>query len=149
MAALARYRRRSAEQRRLLLRAAVMLGVMRLAVKLPFRTVSRAVGLRRGETPDLVAQEAVARAAAIGWAVQAAASHLPWESTCLMQALAAAELLRRHGIDGTLYLGVATDQSTPEGMTAHAWLRCGELVLTGEAERARYTPIASFATSDA
>jgi len=149
MAALARFRRRPAEQRRLLLRAALMLGLMRLAVRLPFRTLSRLMGLSRGETPGPVAQEAVARAAAVGWAVRAAASHLPWESTCLMQALAAAGLLRSHGIDGTLYLGVARDRGTPEGMTAHAWLRCGDLVLTGAAEQARYTPVASFATNGA
>jgi hypothetical protein len=147
MAALARYRRRPAEQRRLLVRAAVLLGLMRLAVRLPFRTVSRAVGLHRGETPDLVAPEAVARAAAVGWAVRAAAGHTPWESTCLVQALAAVVLLQRQRIDGTLYLGVARDGGAPEGMTAHAWLRCGELVLTGAAEQARYTPVASFATS--
>ncbi len=145
--ALARLRRRSPEQRRLLVRAALMLGVMRLAIRLPFRTVSRAVGLHRGETPESLTPEAVARAAAIGWAVRAAASYTPWESTCLMQALAATALLRRHRIDGTLYLGVARANDTPEGLNAHAWLRCGELVVTGAAERARYTPVASFATS--
>jgi hypothetical protein len=147
MTALARFRRRSAEQRRLLVRAALMLGVMRLAVRLPFRAVSRAIGLHLGEASESVAPEAMARAAAIGWAVRAAASYTPWTSTCLVQALAAAVLLRRHRIDGTLYLGVAREDDTPEGLTAHAWLRCGEVVLTGAAERARYTPVASFATS--
>jgi hypothetical protein len=64
-----------------------------------------------------------------------------------VQALAATVLLQRHRIDGTLYLGVARVNDTPEGLNAHAWLRCGELVVTGAAERARYTPVASFATS--
>lgn len=146
-AALARFRRRPAEQRRLLMRATLMLGLMRLALHLPFRTVSRAIALHQGEASESVAPEALARAAAIGWAVRAAASHTPWESTCLVQALAATVLLRRHRIDGTLYLGVARDRDTPEGLIAHAWLRCGELVLTGAAGRARYTPVASFATS--
>jgi Transglutaminase-like superfamily len=123
-----------------------MLGLMRLTIRLPFRTVSRAVGLQRGETPTAVAPETSARAAAVGWAVRAAASYTPWENTCLVQALAATTLLRRRGIDSTLYLGVARDRVTPDAITAHAWLRCGELTVTGAAEQARYTPVASFAT---
>ncbi len=145
-AALARFRRRPAEQRRLLVRAGLMLGLMRIAIRLPFRNVARAIGLHQGEAAESVAPEAVARAATIGWAVRAAATHTPWESTCLVQGLAAAVLLRRHRIEGTLYLGVARDNDTPEGLSAHAWLRCGELVLTGGAERDRFTPVASFAT---
>lgn len=144
IAALARFRRRPPAQRRLLVRAGVALAVMRLAIRLPFRTLSRVMGLRRGETAEAVEPSALARASAVGWAVRAAASYTPWESTCLMQALAAAVLLRRWQIDGTLYLGVATETRAAEGMTAHAWLRCGDLVLTGASERARYTPIASF-----
>jgi Transglutaminase-like superfamily len=145
IAALARFRRRSPAQRRLLVQAGLALAVMRLAIRLPFRTLSRVMGLHRGETGEVVEPSALARASAVGWAVRAAASHTPWESTCLMQALAAAALLRRWRIDGTLYLGVATETRAAEGMTAHAWLRCGDLVLTGESERARYTPVASFA----
>jgi hypothetical protein len=145
IAALARFRRRPPAQRRLLVRAGVALAVMRLAVRLPFRTLRTIMGLHRGETAEVVEPGALAHASAVGWAVRAAASYTPWESTCLMQALAAAALLRHQRIDGTLYLGVAKETRTAEGMTAHAWLRCGELVLTGAGERARYTPIASFA----
>lgn len=145
IAALARFRRRPPAQRRLLVRAGLALAVMRVAVRLPFRTLSRVMGLRRGETMLVVEPGDLARASAVGWAVRAAASYTPWESTCLMQALAAAALLRRRGIDGTLYLGVAKGSGAAEAITAHAWLRCGELVLTGESERARYTQIASFA----
>lgn len=144
--ALASFRRRPAEQRRLLLGALAMLGLMRLSIRLPFRTLSRAAGLQRGETPMEVAPESAARAAAVGWAVRAAASYTPWESTCLVQALAATTLLRRRGIDSTLYLGVARDRAAPNAITAHAWLRCGDLTVTGADEQGRYTPVASFAT---
>jgi hypothetical protein len=104
------------------------------------------IGLRQGETPETLDPAMRAQAAAVGWAVRAAASHAPWESTCLVQALAGAALLRHRRIDGTLYLGVAKDAAAAESMSAHAWLRCGDLVLTGGAERARFTPIASFAS---
>jgi hypothetical protein len=147
--ALIRFLRRPGPQRRLLVRAGLTLVVMRVATRLPFTTLARVLGLRQGQTPEEVRAETVARAAAVGWAIRAAASYLPWESTCLVRALAGAVLLRRSQIGGTLYLGVATETEAAEGMSAHAWLRCGELVLTGEAERARYTPVASFVCRDA
>jgi hypothetical protein len=65
-----------------------------------------------------------------------------------VQALAAAALLRRRGTGATLYLGVAKTAGAPEGLSAHAWLRCGELVLTGAAERTLFTTIASFVLTE-
>jgi hypothetical protein len=85
------------------------------------------------------------RAELIGWAVQAAAARLPWHSTCLMEALAGAALLRRHSLPGTLSLGVGRGAASDEAILAHAWLRSGELVLTGEAERAQCAELVSFA----
>jgi hypothetical protein len=122
---------------------------MRVAIRLPFRTVLRAVRLRQGETPDTVDPATHARAYAAGWAVEAAASKLPWTSSCLVRALAAASLLRHRHINATLYLGVAREAGDSGAMRAHAWLRCGDLVLTGAAERALYTPIASFTAMSA
>ena len=81
------------------------------------------------------------RAETIGWAVRAVAARLPWESTCLMQALAAAALLRRRRIPLTLTLGVAKDGSE---MEAHAWVVCGEQVLVGGGGHERFTPLASY-----
>jgi hypothetical protein len=147
MAALARFRALPSAQRRLLVRAALTLALMRAAIRLPFATLSRLVGLDQGEAPELVEAVVLARAAEIGWAVRTAAAHVPFASTCLMQGLAAAALLRRRRIEATLYLGVAKESGAVDGLSAHAWLRCGELVLTGAAGRAAFTPIASFASS--
>lgn len=131
----------------LLVCATVALAIMRVAVGvLPFRTITRALGLHEGRSAQEIDRTAQARAARIGWAVRSAAAHAPWRSTCLMQALAAAGLLRIWRIDATLYLGVGRDEASPDGLAAHAWLRCGGLVLTGEAGRVRFAELASFAT---
>src|SRR5205807_7326381 len=89
------------------------------------------------------------QAVRVGCAVRSAAAHVPWESTCLMQALAAAALLRQKEIGSTLYLAVAKDVDAPDGMLAHAWLRSGQRVLTGDADRERFTVIASLAVASA
>ncbi len=60
--------------------------------------------------------------------VNRSANNTPWESKCLVRALTAQSLLKKKKISTTLYLGVGTEDGK---MTAHAWLRTGELYVTG------------------
>jgi hypothetical protein len=82
----------------------------------------------------------------VGWAVQAASRYTPWSNTCLVQVLAAQRMLRERGIAGAIYIGaVPGDGSSGSvGLEAHAWLKCGDLFVTGEAGHTRYTVVSSF-----
>lgn len=89
-----------------------------------------------------------ARAADVRWAVGAWARVWPWQPTCLMQAVAARRLLVERGVPCDLFFGVRGQRpgeatSAPE-IGAHAWLRCGDMIVTGEAEAARFQPIAVY-----
>ena len=86
---------------------------------------------------------AMARAQIIGWAVRAMARRTPWESACLVRAVAAKRMLRRRGIPSTLYLGLARDESRE--LEAHAWLRCGSHLLAGQPGHERYAVVSTFA----
>lgn len=66
----------------------------------------------------------------------------PWGQTCFSKAFTAKILLKRVGIQSTLYLGVAREGG--RGLIAHAWLRCGEAIITGSGEMHRFTPVACF-----
>jgi len=77
--------------------------------------------------------------------VQAVARHLPWRFVCLPQAIAAQRMLRRRGVASTLYLGVAPDREKPDAIAAHAWLRAGDKIVTGERESRHQRQVASFA----
>lgn len=68
--------------------------------------------------------------------------HAPWGQTCFSKAFTAKILLKKVGIQSTLYLGVARDSG--RGLIAHAWLRCGEAIITGSSEMHRFTPVACF-----
>ena len=68
--------------------------------------------------------------------------HTPWESKCLVQALAAQKLLKEKEISTTLYLGVKKDKNN--NMLAHAWLRCGRYYVTGGANKDGYAVVAKF-----
>jgi hypothetical protein len=129
----------------LLLKAFFWLGLMRLAILLlPFRRVARMIGLHQGENsavPDLAQAEEAER---VGWAIRAAAKRTPWDSACLAQALSGSILLRRKAIPATVYLGVAKEKDMPEQVAAHAWLRCGENILTGGGVHERFSVISTF-----
>lgn len=62
---------------------------------------------------------------------------LQWRDSCLIRALTAKKLLNRMGERCTLYLGVSKQGEGP--LTAHAWLRCGRLYVTGGEICAKYT----------
>jgi hypothetical protein len=43
-----------------------------------------------------------------------------------------------------MYLGVGKDETTPDAVAAHAWLCCGNTIVTGASGLERYTPLSSF-----
>lgn len=79
--------------------------------------------------PPTLTAEQDARARRVSRALASASRRLPWESTCLAQALAAARMLHRRGVPAQLRVGVKQD--TPGQLEAHAWVRAGESIVCG------------------
>jgi hypothetical protein len=122
----------------LLLESVLLLAAARVVVRLvPFRIYSRVMG-RDAESADAPAPEAVHR---VSRAIESVSGHVPWRSKCLEQALAAKVMLRGRGISNTLYVAVAREVA----LEAHAWVRSGDVYVTGQAEFDRYTIVARFA----
>jgi hypothetical protein len=137
-------RRQSWGDRLVLIEALAWLGIARFAVgALPFHWIASYLGHRQRESPAMADPGQQERVRRIGRAVVTMSRHTPWESQCLVQAIAAKMMLRRRGVPSTLYLGVTKDDAT--GLSAHAWVRSGDVVLTGAAGRERFTVIATFA----
>lgn len=142
MGRLASFRRLSAADRGLLAEAAVLLTAARLAIAVvPFSSLARRLGRHMGETPPTQSPDAIQLSRRVRRAVSVAARNLPWEAVCLPQAIAAKLMLRRRGVSSTLYLGVQRGPS----MVAHAWVRVGDVVVTGDDGRERYTVVSTFA----
>ncbi len=143
--AAGRFLKRPGADRRLLVEAFCLLALARFEILVaPFRRVTPFRGQIMAESPCL-APESEALAERISWAVQAAAHYTPWESKCLAQAMAAMMMLKRCGVGSTLYVGLAKDAKA--GLSGHAWLRCGEKILTGGPVHEQFTVIAHFAES--
>jgi hypothetical protein len=79
-------------------------------------------------------------------ALRRASKRTPWESACLARAIAGKKMLDRRGIPSTLYLGVLKDNKEKKDMKAHAWLRSGNIYLTGKegVKLNAYTVVSTF-----
>jgi hypothetical protein len=142
---LSKWRRRSRVERVLLMEAFVLLGIARLAIlALPFKWLAITLGRRMKETDATIAPSDIPYARMVGQAVRSAANNTPWESLCLVQAVAAKWMLKQYHIAGTLYLGVTKDATRTKELTAHAWLRCGHIILTGREGYRQFTVVAMF-----
>ena len=139
MRRLRRFLRVPATERWLLIKAFLLLGVIKVGlVLLPFRTLRRLlvalVGLPFGfRKPErYTAGQAV-------WAVELAGRLMPRASTCLTQALTAQVLLLRGNHPALLHIGAVKGEEG--GLHAHAWVECGGEVVIGGHELEQYTPL--------
>ncbi len=119
----------------------------------PFRCIApflgEAAAADRERTDDRIEYGWQDERLQVGLAIARASHHLPWECTCLMQAIAGRAMLKRRGRPTALYLGVAKVgaglRPTPtEELAAHAWLSSGGMIVTGRCEAERFTPLACF-----
>jgi hypothetical protein len=144
LSAIAKLTRLDSSDRRLLVEAALVVPVIRVALTLlPFRLVHRGIAfatrtLHRSTPSTTKTQERIT------WAVTVIAARVP-RASCLTQALAATLLLVRHGHAATLRLGVAkNDDGT---LRAHAWLESGGRAILGEPAPGAFVPFPPVAFS--
>ncbi len=129
------------QDRWLLLEAFVRLGLVRAAiVAVPCRLVLARVGAPQTETTHEDDPAAVETARRVAWALGAASRRAPWRCKCLEQAIAGKMILRSRGIATTLYLGVARR----EALEAHAWLRCGSVLVSGDVGVSKFSVVSTF-----
>lgn len=122
-----------------------LLGVTRLFILLlPFKKLAPFLGTAMAESADEIPVKDIEMIKNIGWAVTVMSRYTLWESKCLVQAIVAQIMLRNQGIANTLYLGVGKSEQAE--MIAHAWLRSGDIVLTGGLGREKFTVVAKFAS---
>ncbi len=125
--------------RALLLRAGLLLGLVRLGLwLLPFQTLRRWLSK---STPVAAGVSAEGQSAArrVTWAVTLASRYIP-RCNCLPQALVTQALLNRGGYQNKLHIGVARGENGQ--LQAHAWVECyGQIVIGDSGDLPRYTPL--------
>lgn len=134
-------RRLDGERRALLAEALVALVMASAAIRiLPFVKVgemaSRPLGPSAGGH-DLAPK--------VVWAVEAWARRVPWRAVCFQQGLAAQMMLRRRGVDSTLYFGAA--RRPEKSLEAHVWVRAGKTDVIGCEDAPDFAILAAFPRS--
>ena len=134
---LAKFRALSAADQWLIVRAAFWLLIARIMIavttfeKLAQRLSSGQASERVVGDPDLLKR--------VGYAVTAAAAHVPWRSDCFPQTIAARMLLKGYDHPSAIHLGV--ERVGDSDLAGHAWLTCGDVVVVGGDELDRYTEV--------
>lgn len=122
--------------------ALFLLGTGAALTVFPFRRVAAFLGDVSAESPQEISPGEVETAREVRRLVSGVSSKFPWKPTCLVRALSAHLMLRRRGVEGTLYLGVSREDDGR--LRAHAWLRCGSVFVIGGKEREDYAEVARF-----
>jgi Transglutaminase-like superfamily len=135
----------SSLERRDAVEAMLCLAAARLLMFLPFRCVLRVIGQPQAGSGCLTGEPKRDH----GWsaydvrrAILRVVERLPWQSNCLVRAIAAKMMLRRRHIASVLELGVRT--GTEKEFSAHAWLRCGKINVIGVEDAAGFSPMVGF-----
>jgi len=135
---LARTARLPAGERALLLRAAFLLPMTALALRvLPVKVLLRLLDRPAGPGPAIPAE----RIAAL---IEAAALREPFRVTCLHKALALYTLLRRSGIEAEFVMGTARAHG---GLEAHAWVEHRGAALGGGTPTETFAPLVRWPRS--
>ena len=130
------------ETKKLLIEAYILLAWARYRKRIGFSKVVPSLGEKMGETAYVDVSENAVILRKVSFALYKMSRYTFWESECLVKALAGMKMLERRGIESTLYLGTAKDET---GLIAHAWLRSGNYYISGAEVMERFTVVAKFA----
>jgi hypothetical protein len=142
----AKYFSFSRRERRALYEAGLCLVCARLLLLVPFRRIApllgRAEPVNAARPVAALSEEQRREAVAVRRALLRISRHLPWHSSCLVCAIAGRMMLRRRRMPSLLQLGARID--SPVALAAHAWLRSGDVDVTGADVASQYSPIVAF-----
>lgn len=130
---LQRLRETSGEERVLLLRAALVVLVVRVALLCAGVSAAKRSGLLAAGRTQRYSVDRMA------WSVAVVGAYVPGMS-CLAQALALEAMLARAGHSCRVELGVVKDLA----FQAHAWVVAGDRIVLGGTDLERYCPIGSL-----
>ena len=109
----------------------------------PFKKIAASLGVLNQESINEIIDLLIANN--IKKAIQRASRVTLHSSKCYDQALAGKIMLKRRKLPSTIYFGLSkNDQSN---LIAHAWLRFGDQILTGERGHENFTIVAYYGDS--
>ena len=135
-------KKRSIAEYFLVFEAWIFLSLAKLMILfISFKKIASKIGMPQIETD--FENKMGNTAAQVQIAVARGTKYVFFASKCYDQALATTFMLRRRQIPSTIYFGLNKKESQ---LSAHAWVRCGQLIVSGKQGYENFTPIAWFGT---
>ena len=106
-----------------------------------FKKIAHKIGVPQYETD--FENQSIETVDEIQVAVIRGVKYVFFSSKCYDQALASTFMLKRRGISSTIYFGL---NKIDNQLSAHAWVRCGRVIVTGKRGCESFTPVAWFGT---
>jgi len=108
----------------------------------PMRWYTDKLGIKGNETSFTVDYNELIFVKRVERTMRRVQKYFPWKVKCFSAALTAKTILKKNNIPSTIYLGVKKNYN--DKMMAHAWLRCGNIIVTGKDEMNNFTPLVYF-----
>ena len=143
---LIKFLKLSVSDKLLLVQTCLLLPFFQCSVKLvPFRYLIKFFKLKVCESTSVTQSAGYLHDIdRIAWAIKCVECHFPRISgRCLAQALTARQLLHQRNVPCILCLGAKSDQMS-NSLSAHAWLCCGDIVVTGGHHMEQFNKLTSF-----
>ncbi len=124
-------------------KAYILCGYYRFVILfVPFNKLAKKMGAIGTETSSDFDETHLPYIRSVRRSVIYASKNTPWESLCMVQALAAQRMLNAKKIDSTIYFGLAKNEMNEP--IAHAWLKHGGKIVVGEKGMNRFSVVAMF-----
>jgi hypothetical protein len=114
-----------------------------LIIFFPFKQIAAFIGKSQVESSKELNSDKIIYD--IELAIIRGIKYVIFSSKCYDQALATIFMLKRRKISSTIYFGLYKDD---EKMLAHAWVRCGDKIVSGKLGYEKFTPVAWFASNN-
>lgn len=121
------------------------LALMRfLILIIPFKQLAKKMGALSTESEYVIPTNQQLESILIGKAIRKFSRLTPFRSLCFEQALTCKMMLNRRRISSTIYFGLSKEKFKGNELQAHAWLRSGDIYLTGRKGMKNFKIVAFF-----
>ena len=111
---------------------------------LPFRKLHNSLG-KKGKllTFDLTEHD-ISELKQVNLAFRRVKKYFPIPIKCLASALTAKKILKKKGYKSIIHIGLS--RQTQKNIAAHAWLSCGDIIITGIEEKKKFKELVFFSS---
>ena len=141
--ALKRFIKLPADEKKLFFIAVFLVIKVKILISLfPLRFYSSSLGIQHKNPSDFIDSKKLTSLHKVSRTLKRVSAYLPFKNKCLADAIVAKKMLKKLGLESTLYLGVGREDEMK--IIAHAWLICNGTIVTGQKGMERFVAVEWF-----